>query len=126
MSHIFNTMIIVKIKFNSIRRLSYDTNNYFGKNTKTYIKDLVKDLVKDSGKNSNIIKSSNRVKISDIGNNKTNSCLAVSSAGSSCIISSYCNTDTPCNRVGGDNKIDTVTNMDEAHVSYDWWESTFR
>lgn len=120
MAHIFNTMTIVKIKFNSIRRLSYDTNNYFSKNTKTYIK----DLVKDSGKNSNIIKSSNRVKISDIGNNKTDSCLAVSSAGSSCIISYYCNTDTPCNRVCCDNKI--VTNMDEAHVSYDWWESTFR
>lgn len=147
MSCSFNTMKIVK--FNLIRRLSCDTKNYFGKNIKktSHAKNLV------HRKNSNIpFKSSSKVKISDIGKHKIGAgaacsaaCSAAScAAGVSCIISYNFNTDSPCNSIGDDcnsmrndyrvlyddNKIvhyDVVNDIiDDAHVSYDWWEATFR
>tara|TARA_Y100000768_G_C23972099_1_gene681077 strand:- start:1370 stop:1786 length:417 start_codon:yes stop_codon:yes gene_type:complete len=135
------------VKFNLIRRLSCDTKNYFGKNIKniSHAKNHV------HGKNSNIpFKSSSKVKISDIGKHKicagAASCgAACSAAGASCIVSSNINTDSPCNSIGGDcnsmrtdyrvlnNDIKIVhddviddDNINDAHVSYDWWEATFR
>lgn len=134
MSCSFNKMNIVK--FNLIRRLSCDTKNYFSKNIKnsSHAKNLVRD------KNSNIpFKSSSKVKISDIGKHKICAGAASCGAGASCIISSNINSDSPCNSIGGDcnsmrtnyrvlyddNKIDHNI-IDNAHVSYDWWEATFR